>query len=234
MHDSFEHDLSDLLGSGTDASCVISDLCGVDSNVSTCHVSIIYTSVQRDDSGLTMETPARCLELTPRQTVMIHGWFNPLRVLTWGHIVNNCSLNVKTLMDAGLSVDQVYYLQPDVHQWIAFKSVALVDVPHMTRWPLHPVMHLQATLGDLFLQKYNSSVFLANGITYNYLHETLGMQGAHMPLMGLDLREWIRLGFNKSDALKLSDSICMQLFQVNKADLLTSIDLVKEWHNQTK
>ena len=180
-----------------------------------------------------MEQPVRCIELTPRQSVSIHGWFNPIRVLTWGHIVNNDSLNVKTLVAGGLSTEEIFYLQPDAHQWVALKAVTLTDVPHMTRWPLHPITHLSGTLGDLLLHKYDSSVLLANDITYTYLHETLGMRGAHMPLMSLDLRAWIQLGFNKDNALTLPDSICMQLFQVNKPDLLTSIDVVKEWHNQT-
>lgn len=179
-----------------------------------------------------MEQSARCVQLSPRQTVLIHGWFNPVRVLTWGHIVNNDNLHAKTLVAAGLSIDEIYYLQPDPHQWVAFKSVTLSDVPIMARWPLHPVVHLGATLGDFFDQQYDSKVLLANGITYNYLHETLGMRAVHMPLMRLDIREWIRLGFNKEDAQTLPDSICTQLFNINKPDLLTAIDLVKEWHSQ--
>lgn len=94
-----------------------------------------------------MDTGQRCVALTPPQVIAVHGWWNPVRILTWRHICDSPLLTIRYLLcTARVTAEQAHFLQPEPAEWAHAKRADFCDVPLMTRWPLCPVRDLGGSL----------------------------------------------------------------------------------------
>lgn len=90
-----------------------------------------------------MDSEQRCVALTPPQVIAIHGWWNPVKILTWRHIIDKPTLTVRYLLrTAKMTVEQAHFLQPQASEWAHAGRADFCDVPLMARWPLCPIRHL--------------------------------------------------------------------------------------------
>lgn len=143
------------------------------------------------------------LRLTPVQSCQIHGWLNPRRTLHWDDVVGNNHMTLSSLIQNGLTAADLKTLQPDVRMWIKHKNVGLRDVPSMVEWPLHPVQHLRANLGDLATAHYQPALMLRLGITYEYLRQGMRMDDDWMRVLRYKPNEWAEIGFGRDQAVAM-------------------------------
>lgn len=166
-------------------------------------------------------TDARCVELSNVQRIVVHGWSNPIKILKWDHVLKNPRLSMSFLQKrAGVSEADLYFLQPEVKEWVKSGRVELSDVPRMTMWPLHPVEHLQADLSDIMCQQYSLETFQKCGITYSYLYQRLYLNESHMPVFNLTLKEWALLGLTVRDLNNFSAAGLRTLFGMDRCDVI--------------
>lgn len=169
---------------------------------------------------MSLTLSSQVIGLTPEQSVLIHGWFKPYRYLHWAHIVGDKAITLEKLLRAGISVEDLHYLQGDVMEWVRHGKVGFGDVHRMAIWPLHPIQHLGGSLMNLLEQHYPAMLLRQLGITYNVLRTDLGMKAEHMPVLKLTLDEWRMLGMPKTALLEIPNDILVKMFQKNRDVLL--------------
>lgn len=162
----------------------------------------------------------RVIALDAQQIISIHGWFNPIRFLSWDHVVAYKDLSFGKLLELGVSTSDLYFLQQDVQQWITRKGVSFQDVPDMIRWPLHPLYDLKGDLSHFLENKYSAEVLHKLGITFRVLTDQLGMREEHMELMRLSIQDWKLLGMKKKDVEAISKLGCRKIFGWDSLELI--------------
>ncbi len=143
------------------------------------------------------------LLLTPLQSCTLHGWLNPRRTLHWDDVAKSKDMTLKKLMGSGLTASDLKTMQPDVLLWIKHKGVGLADVPSMVEWPLHPVQHLRANIGDLATMHFSPALMQRLGITYTFLRTYMRMNDDWMKLLHYTPAEWAAMGFGRDQAVAM-------------------------------
>lgn len=164
--------------------------------------------------------PGHIISLTPSQSIGIHGLFKPHRYLSWEHIANDPSITLDKLLRAGVSTNDLHYLQRDVKEWVRYGKVGFADVGKMTIWPLHPIQHLGGSLMNLMEQQYPAPLLLKLGITHATLFRELGMRPEHMPMLKLTLDEWKLIGMPKAAMKDIPGDLVIKMFNRSKDVLL--------------
>jgi hypothetical protein len=157
--------------------------------------------------------------LKPVQSVLIHGWLSPKRILSWGDISDNIDITVSLLYGAGITQEDMIHIQPDIHEWISLKKVSYMEVPMMTKFPLHPIKHLHGNISNLVEYRYPVSVLVELGFTYLELR-SLHMDDNWMKAMNLTFSEWLSLGMKMSDVYAMNERTCFELFGKTRSQLI--------------
>jgi hypothetical protein len=130
--------------------------------------------------------------LTPVQSITIHGWLLPKRMLSWKDFCNNKSITVKLCSGCGVDDEALYNIQPSLESWIDTCGVSFKDVPFMTKWPLHPFDHLHGYIPDLIEHRYDAALLRKLGINYNLLVRK-NMTIEWMKMFNFSERDWASL-----------------------------------------
>ena len=138
------------------------------------------------------------IDLTPYQSVMIHGWMKPSSVLNWRHILQNPSLTWEYLRSLGLSPQQLKRIQPDPDMWVRHCNIRLNMLLDMTCFPVHPIHHLKADISELWQMQFNSQQLEAMGVTYRELVD-IGLTREIMARWAFPLARWHALGLRAED-----------------------------------
>lgn len=164
------------------------------------------------------------LKLTPGQSCYLHGWLNPKPHLSWPDIRNSPHLTLQNLLSAGLDLDDLHQLQPEVSEWVKAGRVTIADCPAMADlWGAHPVRDFKADLGDIAGFKWPADVMLRAGLTYAELAE-LGLTPASMVVFShITLHGWAQLGMTRADAAKFPEPVMVSLFGLPKQEVLRSL-----------
>lgn len=158
-----------------------------------------------------------CIPLTAVQSVTLHGWLTPKRMLTWKDVCANKSITPELCNSCGVDSELLYQVQPNVQSWIAERGVSFKDVRYMTRWPLHPFTHLDGYISDLVENHYEASLLHKLDIDYELLIDR-NMTIEWMKMLKYSEREWALLGFNAHHA---------SMWVVMHACLLYCVDFCK-------
>lgn len=144
------------------------------------------------------------LKLTPGQSCYLHGWMSPKPTMCWADIRNKPWLNLQTLLGAGVDLDDLHHIQPDLSEWIKAGRVTIADCPRMADlWGAHPVRDFKADLGDIAGYKWPVETMLRVGLSYGELVE-LGLTTASMVLFThVTLHGWAQLGMTRADVAAL-------------------------------
>jgi len=164
------------------------------------------------------------LKLTPGQSCFLHGWLSPKPTLCWADIRKNPALSLQTLLSAGLDIDDLYHVQPDVSEWVKAGRVTLADCPDMAaQWGAHPVRDFKADLGDVAGHKWPVDTMLRAGLNYRELVE-LGLTPASMVVFThVTLHGWAQLGMTRADAALVPEPVLVGLFGIPKQEVLRSL-----------
>jgi hypothetical protein len=160
------------------------------------------------------EVRAMAIELTPYQSIMIHGWSRPSSVLAWKHVVGNEALTWQFLRSLGLSPEKLKTLQPSPEEWVRHGNVQLPMVTDMLCFPVHPILHLRADISELWQLKLPSHLLEAMGVTYPQLVD-IGMTRQIMARWSFSLHRWRSLGFTEDDLQGWSERDCVQVFHLS-------------------
>ena len=135
------------------------------------------------------------IPLTAVQSVTLHGWLTPKRMLSWKDVCASKSITPALCSSCGIDDELLYLLQPSLHLWIEMCGVSFKDVRYMTRWPLHPFQDLGGYIPDLIENHYEASLLHKLGIDYQLLTDR-NMTVEWMKMFKYSERDWALLGFN--------------------------------------
>lgn len=164
---------------------------------------------------------AAMVMLSANESVLLHGWWNPKRTLSWDDVVSSDRITVKMLVrDAKFTQQRLKSLQPDIYEWIHRKYVSFGEVPFMTGFPLDPIRHLNGDLSTLVAQRYPCDLLLDLGYTYRWLRQAQRMDSKWMKLLCFTPWEWTQLGMTEKDVEKdFSEEDAWVVFGTSKAAL---------------
>jgi hypothetical protein len=164
------------------------------------------------------------LKLTPGQSCYLHGWTNPKPTLCWADIRASPLMSLQNLLSAGLDLDDLHHLQPEVSEWVKAGRVTTADCPLMADlWGAHPIRDFKADLGDVAGFKWSAETMLRAGLTYAELVE-LGLTPQSMVVFThITLHGWSQLGMTRADAAKIPEQCLVALFGLPKQEVLRAL-----------
>ena len=164
------------------------------------------------------------LKLTPGQSCFLHGWLNPKPTLSWPDIRSKPEFTLQKLISAGIDLDDIHKLQPDVSEWVKAGRVTIADCPLMADlWGAHPVRDFKADLGDVAGFRWTADAMVKMGLTYGDLVD-LGLTPASMVLFThVTLHGWAQLGMSRADAAQIPEQALVGLFCMPKLEVLRSL-----------
>lgn len=153
----------------------------------------------------------KTIPLTPYQAVMIHGWFRPVLVLQWKHILSNKNLTWPFLRSLELTPETLKSLQPDPIEWANHTPISLNYCRDMVCFPLHPIHHLHASIEQIISMRCSADELASFGVTYQEL-VNIGMSPDIMPFFGYKIVGWQKLGMTLMDLKQINNNQLLQLF----------------------
>jgi hypothetical protein len=165
---------------------------------------------------------SRCIELTHLQRARIHGYSRPLPTLCWDDLRKKTGISFQQVVEWGITLKDLRFIQPDVSEWVKHKHVGAADVTAMLLWPLHPVSDLGGGIFELAMSAYALPTLQTLDITYQDLRD-LRMEFGHMPAFNLTLQEWSAMGFPSSQAHLVPPRLCMDIFGVESRFLYDAL-----------
>lgn len=178
-----------------------------------------------DKSAVEMDPRPSGIQLTPTQSVSLHGWLKPRKVLTWADVVENEGITVQKMTAFKINQAQMKLLQPDIHEWINRKGVGYAEVPYMFEFPLHPISHLHGDLSTLLEYRYGARLLKRLGLGYQEMR-CIGMNAAWMKMFRFSIQEWITLGLTTADVrADMSEEDTLEVFGKTREAVMLSIGL---------
>jgi len=141
-------------------------------------------------------------QLTPRQSTLIFGWFNPLPVLLWNDVVR-LGLTLDKLIGYGLHAPDLVIVQPDPAQWVKHAGAELKHARFMLAWGANPFRNFGADLADVIGMGLSVTEMVRMDIDYAQLREH-GLTDRTEGLFKFDEMDWAILGkpaFNSAQGL---------------------------------
>jgi hypothetical protein len=162
------------------------------------------------------------VKLSASQAIEIYGMWNPKQLLSWRQIVDHQDLTWKRLRDLGLSVNDLYKLQPDAEPWIEQKLIEIDDITEMSTWNIHPIRHMHCSLSQLAVLRWPADVFIRVGVTFDDLL-AIGLTVQSIPIFGFTLLHWSYMGLKRHHIESASELDCVQVFGMKKSQVLCSL-----------
>lgn len=156
------------------------------------------------------------IKLTAGQSVFLHGWLHPKPSLRWEDVTEKQSITFARCKDAGLSLKQLFQLQPNITEWVRFGAVRLSDTAEMwDLWQFHPFRDLRADLADILSLRWSCELLRKMGVSYNELVEQ-GMVPETMRMFSFTLLGWINIGFRAEHLKAFSDPQIVAVFGMTR------------------
>ena len=163
------------------------------------------------------------IRLAPEQSVGIFGFLHAKRTLTWPDVAGYRHIQFALCLENGLTVEQLYKLQPSLSEWSRLGKCTLSDCENMRLWAPNPFTDFKCTIGDLVVKKkeVTPAVLKRCGLTVKELRERYGLTSELMCMLQYTHREWLDLDIRQADLDVLSDSQFERIFgKVSRLDLL--------------
>ena len=162
------------------------------------------------------------IRLTPCQAIAVYGYWSPKKVLSWKQVEDHTYLTWKYLRQEGLSVSDLFKLQPEAKPWMDLERIDVHDIREMSSWNIHPIYDMKCTLSQLALLHWSADALVRVGVTY----DDLVKQGLTIPVLqifGFTLLDWTTLGLRKNHLNDASDRDCVQVFGMSKNQVVCSL-----------
>jgi hypothetical protein len=164
------------------------------------------------------------IRLTPYQAISIYGMWSPKMVLSWKQVEDNTYLTWKYLRAEGLSVTDLFKLQPDSKPWMSLERIDVYDIREMSCWNIHPIHDMKCTLSQLALLHWSADSLVRVGVTYDDLLKQ-GLTVQVMSIFGFTLLDWTTLGLQRKHLSGAMDRDCLQVFNMSKNQVVSSLAL---------
>jgi hypothetical protein len=132
------------------------------------------------------------MRLTPRQSIIIFGWWSPQPTLTWSHIMSR-KISLDILIKAGLSAPDLVLVQPDPSKWIKYAGASIKHLRFMIPWPANPFIHFKADLADVLSLQLHATELVRMNVSYSQLVH-YGLTDRTEAMFRFDEDEWAFLG----------------------------------------
>jgi len=132
------------------------------------------------------------VQLTPRQSTQIFGWFNPRPTLSWDDVLR-LRLSLDTLIAYRLRAADLATVQPDPAQWVQHAHAGLKHARFLLPLGANPFVHFGADLADVIGMRLTLGEMLQMGVTYEQL-KRYGLTDRTEEMFRLDEIEWEMLG----------------------------------------
>ena len=137
------------------------------------------------------------IKLEPEQTIAIHGILMPKRTLTWRDVLESPGITMRLCVRAGIPIDRLHRLQPDIREWIRHEKVTVEECAFMKPWRPDPFTDLGCqSIGDLVVYRdsITPQMLIDAGITFDALHRHRGLTPELMVMLKYSVDDWVRLG----------------------------------------
>lgn len=180
----------------------------------------------------------RTLALTGSQAFAVYG-LHPRRTLTWTVVHENDRLSMRTLLDAGITEQQLKTLQPDLAVWLHTKKIALSDLGALHDWSIN----LVDAVPDLAVEdiislahKMSAARLRDLGITFKLLRTRYALQWTHLLLFPYSLHDWFALGLSWDEDISfMQPGTFAMVFKTSLSDGYTAYTQWAAKHaNETK
>jgi hypothetical protein len=132
------------------------------------------------------------MKLTPRQSVLIFGWWSPQPTLTWSHIISQ-KITLDLLISAGVKAPDLVLVQPDPSKWIKHTGASIKHMRYMIPWPANPFIHFKADLADVLSLQLSPTELVRMNVSYAQLVQH-GLTDRTEAMFRFDEDEWTFLG----------------------------------------
>ena len=132
------------------------------------------------------------MQLTARQSTMLHGWLWTKPTLTWKDVLLH-KLTFDKLLAAGVSVREMVTMQADPAEWVKHTGVGMRHLRLMIDWPANPFEHFGADLADLLSMRLTVDELVRMDVTYDQLVRN-GMSARTEAMFKFCPEEWAVLG----------------------------------------
>jgi hypothetical protein len=133
------------------------------------------------------------MQLSPRQSILLFGWWNPRPRLTWGLVVGK-KLTIDAIIAVGIKGPDLVLVQPDPSMWVkhagaTFKKHARFMIP----WPANPFIHFKADLADVLSLQPSPVELVRMDVNYTQLVRH-GLTDRTEAMFRFDEDDWMFLG----------------------------------------
>jgi len=162
------------------------------------------------------------IPLDSYQAVMIHGWARPSSILNWRHVLQNPRLDWEYLRSLGISPEELRTIQPDPEAWVKNCNVRLYLLPDMACFPVHPIKHLHADIGEIWQMRWPSNLLETMGVRYSELVD-IGLTKEIMARWAFPISRWHALGLRSEDLEDWNCTDCARAFYLNKQQTMAEL-----------
>lgn len=137
------------------------------------------------------------IRLEPEQSIALYGWLAPKRTLMWRDVLACQSITLSACVRAGVPVERLHRLQPDIREWIKYGKVTVEECGLMGPWRPDPFTDLGCqSIGDLVVYRdtITPQLLLDAGLTFATLRHQRGLTPELMVMLKYSVDDWIRLG----------------------------------------
>jgi hypothetical protein len=140
--------------------------------------------------------------------------------------MTNSQITFEKLIQANISVDDLFIVQPDIKQWLQYKKVNKNDIGYLVqKWDIDVINDFHLDLGDIIYYQIPSEQLVQYGVTYDKLLE-LGLTHENMMLCKhITLMGWTKLGITRKHIETIPDVVLFHMFRMSKAEVMNSIPL---------
>lgn len=160
------------------------------------------------------------LEVSAAQSIAIFGWLDqPRRIVCWDDLTKNNWSWRRLRTELQFTPRELAKIQRDKTAWITRGQLTLHDLPEMTIFPVNPFTDLQADLGEVWSMKWQPSLLVDMGVTFEQL-KVRGLSPNIMQHFSFSLSSWFSLGFRATHAEAMSDADTMLVFGMPREELV--------------
>jgi hypothetical protein len=113
------------------------------------------------------DTSILCMKLTPKQSILIFGWFDqPREHMNWDDVKTKSLSWHELRLQYNFTAEELHTLQPDKEEWMKRGQLTLHDVLDMNVFPVNPFDDMRADLAEVWNMHWSPEALASMKISY--------------------------------------------------------------------
>ena len=153
------------------------------------------------------------------------------KTLTWATMIKEKEITFRKCIEQKIDVNKLYFMQPDLEEWISNDKVELKDCKDLQLWHPNPFRHFKCHIGHLIEHKQilTSKVLINGGVNFDTLVNRYGLTPDLMTILRYSPEDWICLGMDEDYLSNFSDKQWQIIFdKLEKAEVIAAIRFFKK------